>query len=138
MPWSQKARHPRSKVWGGDGLRGHVAGVPVVLVAGVENAAEVGLDMRADQSCPVHDLSDFLQSLADFDTVERGINGGEGAQDFFDGQAFLEWEVAFGVECFRGGHPASHPQENAAVSRGGGMLNGLVSPQAWRGGHQRG
>ena len=58
----EHAGHPRADVRRGDGLRRHVAGVPVVLVPRVEDVAQVGLHVRADERAAVHHLGDVLQA----------------------------------------------------------------------------
>ena len=45
-------RDPRAEVRAGDRLRRDVAGVPVVLVPRVQDVAQVGDDVRADQRRP--------------------------------------------------------------------------------------
>src|SRR5262249_19798683 len=51
-------RDPRAEVRRGDRLRRDVAGVPVILVPRVEDVAEIGDDMRADERRPIHDPRD--------------------------------------------------------------------------------
>ena len=43
VPRSEHAGHPAADVRAGHGLRGHIAGMPVVLVPRMEDAAKVGL-----------------------------------------------------------------------------------------------
>ena len=100
-------------------LRRHVAGVPVVLMARVEDEAEVGGLEGADQRAAVHDLGDAFQALRDFDVVDGGVDGGEGAEDAFGADAGLEGGVAFGVEGFGLRHAAGHPEDDDGVGCGG-------------------
>ena len=76
----EHAGHPRADVRAGDRLRRHVAGVPVVLVPRVQDVAQVGQHVRADQRAAVHHLGDVLQALRDLDVVDDRVDGREGAE----------------------------------------------------------
>ena len=71
---AEHLRHPRADVWRGDGLRRHVAGVPVVLMAGMQNRPEIRLHGRADKSRAIHHFGNIFEALADFNIVHRGID----------------------------------------------------------------
>jgi hypothetical protein len=102
----------------------------VVLVAGMEDAAEVGLDGAADEGGAVHDPGDVFEALADFEAVDGGVDGGEGAEHLRDFEALFEGVIAFGVEGVGSGHAAGHPEEDAGVGFGGGMSDfGAVGPE---------
>ena len=86
----QHAGHPRADVRRGHGLRRHVAGVPVVLMPRVQDVAQVGQHVRADERAAVHHVGDVLQALADLDVVDDRVDGRERAQDPLDRQPDLE------------------------------------------------
>ena len=49
---AERASDDRAEMRSGHGLRRHVAGVPVILMPRVEDVAEIGDDMRADERRP--------------------------------------------------------------------------------------
>ncbi len=125
----------RADVRGGDGLRRHVSGVPVVLVARVEDGAEVRLHVRADERGAVHHLGDLIEAGADFHAIKRRVDGRKSAEDPVHRQAFLEWLVAFGIKGFRCRHAASHPQQDATIGGGPGVDERFRAERAGRAGH---
>ena len=128
----QDLGHPCSDVRGGDGEGRDVAGVPVILVAGVEDVSEVRLHGRADEGAVVHDLGDVFHAFADLDAVHRGVDGREGAQDLLDVQTLFKGEVTFRIEGVGGRHAARQPDQDAGIGLGAGVDDrGLgVSPDA--------
>ena len=119
--------HPRAKVRRGDGLRRDVAGVPMVLVAAVQDASEIGLNGAADQCGAIHDLRDVFETGADLKTVDGGVDGGEGAEHAADLEALLEGFVALRIKGVRRGHAARHPEQDAGIGLRGRMGDGLTS-----------
>ncbi len=136
---SAHPRDPGAEVRHGDGLRRHIAGVPVILVPRVQDVAQVGDDVRTDERGPVHDLGDVFQPLRELDVVHDRVDGRERTQDFVGGHADLEGGVALGVERLGRRHAAGHPQEDAGVGGGLGVLDFfLCRDQARLAGGQRG
>ena len=101
----------------------------------VEDAAEIRLDMRANQGGAVHELGDFLQAFADPHAIERGGNRVECAEHLVHGEAFLEGLVGFRIERFGTGHAARHPEQDAAVRLGRGMLDLILGTRLRQAGH---
>ena len=114
----EHAGHPRADVRAGHGLRRDVARVPVVLVPRVEDAAEIRLDVRADERCPVEHLGDLGQAVADLHAVDRGGDRGERADHVGDRKAGLERLVSLRVERVRSRHAAGHPEDDHRVGPG--------------------
>ena len=54
----EQLRNPRADVRHGDRLRRLIAGMPVVLMARVQNESEIADAVRSDQRPPIHDLRD--------------------------------------------------------------------------------
>ena len=103
-------------------LRRDVAGVPVILVTGVQDAAEVRLNDGPNQGATIHDFGDVLQSLADLDSFNGCWDRRKRAQHIVDGHAIFKRSIAFGVKRVRGSHAATHPQQDARICFGLGVL----------------
>ena len=99
----------RTDVRRGDSLRRRIAGVPLILVAGVKDKAKVSGGIGADERSPVHYACDVFEALGEFDIIDDGIDLRESAEDLIGFDAALERGVALGVEGFGMGHAASHP-----------------------------
>ncbi len=113
-----KTRDPGSDMRTGHRLRGHITGVPMVLMPGVQNMSQVRLDMRANHGGAVHHAGDSFEALTDFDVIDSRINCRECANHFFDGRAHFKRMIAFGIEVIGGRHSARHPNQNASIRRG--------------------
>ena len=59
-----------------NGLRRNVAGVPVILMARVQDEAEIRRLEGSDQRAAVHDSRDALETLRDLDVVDGGVDAG--------------------------------------------------------------
>ena len=127
---AKRAGDHRADMWGGHGKRRRVAGVPMVLVARVENEAEVaGLGrgvvrlrelaglVGADQRASIHHVADFFQALGQLNVVNRSIDCRESAEDLVGRQALFVGGVALGIERLGGGHAAAHPEHDDRVGR---------------------
>ena len=55
IAWAKNLGHPCTDVWACDGLGGHVTGVPMILVARVEDASEVGLEVASNEGAAIED-----------------------------------------------------------------------------------
>ena len=133
---AERAADDRADVRGGDGLWGGVAGVPVILVARVQDEPQVGRDRRADERRAVHDLGDVFEALRELDVVDDGVDGRESAEDLRGREAGFEGGVFLGVEGLRVRHAAGHPEDDDAVG-GGGELGGGGLVGKKRGGKAR-
>ena len=102
----------------GDGLRRRVAGVPLVLMARMQNEAEVARRVGADQRGAVHDLRDLFQALREFDVVHGGVDRRERGQDLVGRQAGFVRRVALGIERLGVRHAAGHPEDDDGVGGG--------------------
>ncbi len=96
-------------------LRGRVAGVPLVLMARVEDEAEIARGIAADQRPAVHHPGEALQTLGEADAVHGRVDGRERAEHLLGPQAALEWGVPLRVEGFGVRHPTAHPQDDQGV-----------------------
>ena len=70
----ERARDHRAHVRRGHGLRRRVAGVPVKLMARMQDEAQIADAVRADERAAVHDLGDALQARGDLDVVDRRVD----------------------------------------------------------------
>ena len=61
----ERARNPRTDMWGSDRERRLLGSVPVVLVAAVQDKAEVGGAVGFDECAAVHHGTDLLKALAE-------------------------------------------------------------------------
>ena len=94
--------------------------------------AEVGLDGGADEGAAVHHFGEFLEAFGEIDPADGGGDGGESAADVGDGEAFSKGLVVFGVEGVGCGHASGHPDEDAAVGLGGGLVDRFVAEESGR------
>ena len=133
---TEHAGHPGADMRAGDGLRRHVTGVPMELVARVQDAAEVGLHRRTDQRRAVHDLCDVLESLADADAIHRGRDRRESAEHTVIGESLLVGRVTLRIKGLRGGHAAGEPDEDAGICRSGGLHDLLALGKETRRAHR--
>src|SRR5947209_7906472 len=101
-----------------------VAGMPLVLMAGVEDEAEVAGGIGADQGAAIHDGSDFFETLSEFDVVDRGIDRRERAEKSARRHAFLERSVTLWIEGFGVSHAAAHPEDNYRIGSGFSRFGG--------------
>ena len=92
--------------------------------------AEVGLDGGADEGAAVHHFGEFLEAFGEIDSADRGGDGGKSAADVGDGEAFSEGLVVLGVEGVGCGHASGHPDEDAAVGLGGGLVDRFVAEES--------
>jgi hypothetical protein len=113
--------HPGADMRTGDRLRRHIAGVPVILMTRVQNAAEVRLHGAADERAAIHHLRDVFEPLADFDAIDARVDRREGAEHAFDLQTLLKGQVALRIKGVGRGHAACHPQKDARICLGRGM-----------------
>ncbi len=103
----------------GDGLRRNVAGVPVVLMAGVKDEAEVGGLEGADDRAAIDDFADALEAGGKLDGIDGGIDLREGAEDLIGADARGERRVAFGIPGFGLRHTTGHPDDDDGIGGGG-------------------
>ena len=125
----EDACHPGADVGAGDRLRRDVAGVPVILMARVEDAAEIGLHMRADERATIEDTRNPFEPLADLHAVDRGGDRREGADAVGDREPLFKRLVLLRVEVVGGGHPAGHPENDDRVGGRGRMLDRRIGHQ---------
>ena len=92
--------------------------MPVILVARVEDEAQIGGLKGADQGGAVHHLCHAFKAFGDFDVIDRCVNGGEGAQNLVGANARFKGRVAFGVPGFGLRHTTRHPDDDDGVCRG--------------------
>ena len=74
---SERFGYHRAQVRHGERLRRDVAGVPVILMPGVQNEAKVGRLEGADEGAAVHYVCYALEALGDLDVVHRGVDRGK-------------------------------------------------------------
>jgi len=128
---TQHPRHPRAEVRAGDRLRRHVAGVPVILMPRMQDAAEIGLHRRADEGAAIHDLRDVFHALTNVYSIHRSRDRGEGRKDRIDSHADLEGLIAFRIEGLRCGHAPGEPEQDAGVGLRLGMVQ-VIAPDQLR------
>ena len=112
---AEEFRNPRPHVRRRNGLRRHVPGVPMILMTRVENVAEIGHDVRADECAAVDHLRDVFETLGEFDVIDYGVDRGKRRENPLGGQADLERFIALGVEGLRRSHAARHPEKDDGV-----------------------
>lgn len=115
---AKRARDHRAKVRRGDSLGRGIAGVPLILMAGMKDEAQVAGGVRADQRRAIHHAGDVFKALGEFDIVDDGIDLREGAEDLVGFDAAFEGGVTFRIERFSVGHAAGHPENDDGVGRG--------------------
>ena len=130
---AKRAGDHRADVRGGDGLRRRVAGVPLVLVARVQNEPEVAGLVGADERAAIHHRANFLEPLGQLDVIHRRVDRREGAEHLAGREAFLERRVALGVKRLGVGHTAAHPEDDHAIGGGLDSLPGRLGQELARG-----
>ena len=80
IPRPEGTRHERTDVRRCDRLRRDVAGVPVILVARVQNEAEVRGLRGPDERATVHDLRHFFEPLREPDAIDTRRDAREGGK----------------------------------------------------------
>ena len=98
-----------------NGLRRHVAGVPVILMARVQDVAEIGRLERADDRAAIHHAGDALEPLRDLDVVDGGIDAGERAQHALGANTRLERRIALRIERLGLRHATGHPEHDDGI-----------------------
>jgi len=83
---------------GRHGLGRDVTGMPVVLMAGMQDAAEIGLDGGPDQGRAIHYRGNSFQPFTDLQTIDGCRDRGKGAQHVSDFEPLLERQIAFRIE----------------------------------------
>ena len=124
--WVVRAQYlgdPSPKMRTCDGLGWNIPSVPVILVAGMQDATQVRLDVGTDQRGSIHDLGHILKPLTDSDVVDRRRDRWEGAHDLRDRLADLKGLVMLGIKGIRSPHPTTHPQHDDRVGFGLRMEN---------------
>lgn len=71
----------------GDRLRRRVAGVPLILVARVQDETKIAGGVAADQRASIHDAGNSLQPLRELDVVDRRVDGRKRAEHLIRPQA---------------------------------------------------
>ena len=125
----EDARHPGADVRAGDRLRRHVAGVPVILMARVEDAPQVGLNVRADERAAIEDARDPFEPRADLHAVDRGGDRRKGADAVGDREPLFKRLVLLRVEIVGGRHPAGHPEDDDGVGRRARVLDRCIGQE---------
>ena len=90
--------------------------MPVVLVPRVEDVAQVGDAMGADECAAVQDAGRVLQALRDLDAVKRGDVSGADAWEYAnDKNMFTQWAPKSGITAEAPAPPAAGaPPKKAA------------------------
>ena len=101
----------------GNGLRGNITCVPMILVPRMQDASQIRLNRRANQRGTVHHRGDLLKPLANLKTTHRRVDRGKSAQHIFDGEPHSKRLIVFRIERIRSGHAATHPDQDASVGR---------------------
>ena len=99
----------------GHGLGRFVAGVPVVLMARVQNMPHIGGYVRANQRSLVHHFANGLQSFGKMNAIQHRRHRLERTQHPVAFHALFKRRIAFGVKGFGMGHAAGHPEQNDRI-----------------------
>lgn len=99
--------------------------MPVILMPRVEDVPEVGDDVRSNQGPTIQHFRNVFQALGDLHTVNRRIDGREGAEDLLRGDADLEGRISLRIKRLGRGHSTSQPEENERVGGGLGLFERL-------------
>ena len=118
MARSQRPGHHRTHVGSRHREGRRVAGVPVILVAGVKDEAQVSQTVTPDQGGPVHHPGQAVQAAGELDAVHHRVDGGKGAQHPFRLETRFERGVALGIEGLGLRHAPGHPEQNHGVGPG--------------------
>ena len=114
----ERPRDDRPHVRGGHGERRDVTGVPVILMARVENEPEVGADERPDQRPAIHDRCDAFEALGELDVVDGRVDRRKRAEHAVGIEAALERHIPLRIERLGVSHPAGHPKEDHRIDLG--------------------
>ena len=121
-----RAPWPHAPVGSRNGQGRDVSGMPMVLMAGMKDRAQIRLKSRSDERSAVHDLGYVFQAFGDLQPVHVGVNRGKGAEDLAHVQAHLERMVSRWIEGVGSGHPRNQiGMQESALAR---MLDRLVGP----------
>src|SRR4051812_8643718 len=97
----------------------------------MQDEPEIARSVGTNQRGAIHYAGDFLQSLRNFDVIDRGVDARKSREHLVGGQTSFVRSIALRVECLRVGHPTAHPQDDDRVRRGLDLL--LTSASSWRG-----
>ena len=75
----------------------------------MQNAPEIWLDRRTNQSCPVHHLRNGLKPLTNLEAVDRSINRREGTKNPLILESLGIRLVTLRIKGFWRRHPAGEP-----------------------------
>ena len=114
-PGTQRASHHRPQVGSRHREGRRITGVPVILVAGVEDEPQVSQTVTANQGGPIHHLGQAVEAAGELDAVHHRVDGGKRAQHPFRLDARFERGVVLGVEGFGLSHASGHPEQNHGV-----------------------
>ena len=101
----------------------------MVLMTGMQNRTEVGLNGGANQSSPIHYLGDIFKALRNFYTVHIRVDCRKSTEDLIDFQSLFKREVSFGVKSVGGRHSSGHPNQDTGVRFGFWMDDQIISPR---------
>ena len=76
----ERARHDGADVRRRNRLRRRVSRVPLVLMPGMQDEAEVAGGVAADDRAAIDDATDALEALRELDVVDGRVDGGKRAQ----------------------------------------------------------
>jgi len=116
MPRPERSGNHGADMGRGDCLRRGIAGMPLILVAGMKNETEISGGVGADERGAIHHAGDIFEALSKFDVIDVRVDLRKGGEDLIGFETGFERGVAFGIESFGMGHAASHPQDDDGVS----------------------
>ena len=111
----ERSGNDRTDVRHRNRLRRDVAGVPVILMARVQDVSEIRRLERSDDRATVHHTGDALEPLGDLDVVNRGIDAGERAQHTFRANTRFERRIALRIPRLGLGHSSRHPEHDDGI-----------------------
>ena len=91
--------------------------MPVVLMSRMQNASQVGLEVRANQRGTIHHAANLFESFTNLDVVDGSIDRLKGAHHLFDRGSDFKRVISLGIEGLRRRHPSCHPEQNAGIGR---------------------
>src|SRR3954469_14793597 len=97
----------------------------------VQDETEVGGVERADDGSAIDHAGNLLQSLREFDVVDRRIDRWKRTEHVGDVHAGSERRVALRIERFGLGHAAGHPQDDDGVGSRRDLLGLSRSTGSW-------
>jgi hypothetical protein len=112
---AERAGDDGANVRRSDGLRRSVTGVPLILVARMENESEIAGGVRADECGAIHHAGDVFQALSEFNVVHDRVDLWERGENLIGFEAGFESGVTLWIERFGMGHAASHPEDDDGV-----------------------